>query len=381
MGTFKGKIPISIHPFFWIFAFLLGFFISQSLIGTFIWVGIIFISVLFHEMGHALTSIIFKQKPKIQLVALGGMTSYEGKNLNYLKQFLIVLNGPVFGIILFLIASALLYFNFFTNQIVVAALKNIQMVNLFWSLVNLLPILPMDGGQLLRIFLESIFKERGFKMSLLVGFVFAFILALAGFAFRYYLFGAIFFLFAFQSFDMYRKTKNISKKDRDPDLVNLLNQAEIYYQQKNYEKAKETFSKITNKTNKGMLFITATHYLAIIEYHQKNYKKAYELLLLIENDVSDDTIYILHKLAFENKNYKLVAKLSSKCFSLHPTKDVALNNARSFAMLNEAKPAGGWLINAKEFNSLDIKNIIEEKFFEKVKENNEFKKFFEKYFF
>jgi Zn-dependent protease len=372
------KIPISIHPFFWVFAVLFGFFISKSLLGTFIWVGIIFISVLFHELGHALTSIIFKQKPKIQLIALGGMTSYEGKNLNYLKQFLIVLNGPIFGIILFLIASAILYLNVFTNQIAIATLKNIQMVNLFWSIVNLLPILPMDGGQLLRIVLESIFKERGFKISLFIGFVFAFILALAGFAFRYYLFGAIFFLFAFQSFDMYRKSKNISKKDRNPDLINLLNQAEKFYAEKDFDKSKELFSKIIKQTHKGMLFIRATHYLALIEYHQKNFKKAYDLLLSIENDISDDAVYILHKLAFDNKNYKLVKKLSSKCFSLHPSKDVALNNARSFASLNEAKAAGGWLMNAKEFGSLDIKKTVEEKYFENVKNNQEFQNFLEK---
>ncbi|NGX56344.1 MAG: Stage IV sporulation protein FB [Candidatus Anoxychlamydiales bacterium] len=378
MITIPGRIPITIHPFFWIFSFLIGFLISQSILGTLIWVGIIFLSVIVHEMGHALTAIIFKQNPKIQLVALGGMTSYQGKNLKYYKQFIITLNGPIFGFLLYLLATVILYSNFFTNPIILASIKNLQIVNLFWSIINLLPILPMDGGQLLRIFLESIFGIKGFKISLLVGFVFAFILALLGFAFRFYLIGAIFFLFAFQSFDMFRKTKKISKTDRNQDLANALNQAEIFFQNKNYEKAKELFLTISKKTKSGMIHIAAMQYLGMIEYQSKNFKKAYEYLLDIEDDIQDNAIYILHKLAFENENYKLVEKLSSKCYNLHPTQEVALNNARSFAVLNLAKPAAGWLLTAKQFGNLDIEKTKNEKYFEKVKDQKTFRDFLPK---
>src|SRR3990172_11407041 len=99
------KVTISISPIFWIFAALLGYFMSKSVLGTFIWVIVIFVSVLFHEFGHAILAILFKQTPRIQLIALGGVTSYPGKNLKYYQQFLIVLFGPLFGFILFIVAS------------------------------------------------------------------------------------------------------------------------------------------------------------------------------------------------------------------------------------------------------------------------------------
>ena len=43
-----------------------------------IWVFVIFISILVHEFGHALTACYFGQKPRIELVAFGGLT-YPGK--------------------------------------------------------------------------------------------------------------------------------------------------------------------------------------------------------------------------------------------------------------------------------------------------------------
>ncbi|MBI3236126.1 MAG: M50 family metallopeptidase, partial [Chlamydiales bacterium] len=100
MITIPGKIPILIHPTFWLFAAIIGFMNSQSFIGTLIWVGIIFISVLFHEFGHALMACLFGKKPRIELVALGGLTYHSGEGLSLGKQFLIVLNGPLFGLIL-----------------------------------------------------------------------------------------------------------------------------------------------------------------------------------------------------------------------------------------------------------------------------------------
>jgi len=125
------KVTISISPIFWIFAALLGYFMSKSVLGTFIWVIVIFVSVLFHEFGHAILAVLFKQTPRIQLIALGGVTSYPGKNLKYYQQFLIVLFGPLFGFVLFLVASLLLKSDFFTNKVILYFLL-ISLTSLFY---------------------------------------------------------------------------------------------------------------------------------------------------------------------------------------------------------------------------------------------------------
>src|SRR3989344_6678184 len=76
MIVIPGRIPVAIHPFFWLIAGLIGWMNSHTLFGMLAWIGIILVSVLVHEFGHALTAVFFKQKTKIQLVALGGLPSF-----------------------------------------------------------------------------------------------------------------------------------------------------------------------------------------------------------------------------------------------------------------------------------------------------------------
>ena len=374
----NSKIPIHIHPFFWIFAALIGFLMSQSIFGTLIWIVIIFISVIVHELGHALMALVFKQSPTIELIAMGGLTSYKGKKLKYYQQFLIVFNGPLFGILLFLLATLILWLNFFTNPTLVGSIKIIQVVNLFWSVVNLLPVLPMDGGQLLRIVLEAIFGIKGFKISLLIGFIIAAGIALFSFAMRYYLLGALFFLFAFQSFEMFRKSKNITTSDRDDTLADEFSKAQTLLHEGKKNEAKNILEDLRDKTKKGLIFTQATQLLAFLYYEQKDNKKAYEYLLSVKDKLPENAICLMHKLAFEENNFAVVKELSSSCYKLAPTEEVALINARAFAILGEAKPSGGWLKTAKGFNKIDITKILDEKYFEKVKEDPTFKKFFSK---
>lgn len=131
MIVIPGRIPIAIHPLFWIFAAFIGWFYTQTFIGVLIWVGIIFFSVLIHEFGHALTAVVFKQKTQIQLVALGGLTSYEGPKLRFWQQFLIAFNGPLFGFFLFLFTTLLLQMDLSTSPTIFKILKSAQIANLF----------------------------------------------------------------------------------------------------------------------------------------------------------------------------------------------------------------------------------------------------------
>ncbi|MCE2982169.1 MAG: M50 family metallopeptidase, partial [Parachlamydia sp.] len=92
-----GKIPIRIFPFFWLLIVMIGWLNTQSIPETAIWAAVIFISVLIHEFGHALTAVAFGQEAEISLVGLGGLTKREGPTLAKWKDFIIVLNGPLAG--------------------------------------------------------------------------------------------------------------------------------------------------------------------------------------------------------------------------------------------------------------------------------------------
>ncbi len=371
-------IPIRIQPFFWLVAALIGWFGSRTLVGTLIWVAIILVSVLVHELGHALAAKAFGLSPRIDLVAIGGVTTYEIKNLKYYKQFLITLSGPVFGFLLFVLASVLLYFKVFTNPLAITVTATIQMINLFWTIVNLVPVLPLDGGQLLRIALEGFFGVKGFKLSLFIGMTISLLISLFFFLIGYFLVGAIFFLFAFQSFDAWKKSKNISSEDREINLSEEFQKGETAYLSGDLKSARDIFKDLREKSHKGMIFSSATHYLALMEYEQGNKHESYELLLSVKEHLSEEALCLLQRLAFDEKNYHLVVELSSTCFQLTQNQEVALINARAFASINEPKPAGGWLQTALKYGNLDVEKILNENFFDKVKNDPKFLSFFKK---
>lgn len=377
MIVIPGKIPILIHPFFWFLAGLIGLLYGGFSVLAFIWVFIVFISVLFHEYGHALTAKFFGQHPQISLVALGGLTTYEGKGLNFFKQFIIVLNGPIFGVLLCGFSYFILSTEYFTNQFIVYFLSAMWVVNLFWSVANLVPVLPLDGGQLLRIALEGIFGTKGFRAAILLSMLIAVGIAIFALVFyRQLIFIAIiFFLFAFQNFEMYRHTRFITTSDRDDQSRQEIMLAEKSLEEGNKKEAKEHLRKIREKSSGGLIYNAASQYLALLEFEEGNKKEAYELLLSVKDKLQGDALLLLHELSYEFENYQLVSEISQKCFQLYPCQKVALTNARAFALLKQPKHAGGWLQTAREFGHLDLAKILEESVFQEIKQDQNFRQF------
>ena len=375
MIVFPGRIPIAIHPLFWLFAALIGWMNGGSLLGMFIWIGIIFFSVLIHEFGHALTALVFKHKANIQLVALGGLTSFEGPKLKFWQQFLITLNGPVFGFMIFVGATLLLKFDWTSWPVVHLILKWTQIANLFWAVVNLLPVMPLDGGQLLRIVLEAFFGIKGFRASLLAGAVIATLISFYFFLVQAFLIGAFFFLFAFQSFDMWRKSRRATLDDREEDNKHLLVQAESALQLGERAQARKLLEEVLSKSSKGLLGIAAAQYLAFLDMKEGRHREAYDLLLPIREEIADESLCLLHQLAAEFKNYPVVAELSADCFQTAPSQEMALRNARAFAFLKQPKHAGGWLQTAWQEGNFDLETVLKEEVFASIKDLPEFREF------
>jgi Zn-dependent protease len=375
MLRFHGRIPVTIHPFFWLTAALIGWLSSGTLWGTIVWIGIILVSILIHEMGHASMAILFKKNPVIELVPMGGVTIYDAGGLKFYQQFLITFFGPLFGFLLFLICYVIVYAGIVTTPSGVYLFQLFYQVNFFWTIINLLPVIPLDGGQLLRIVLEAIFGVRGFRISIIVGIIISFVISLVFFALQMYFLGVIFFLFTFQSFDVLKKSKYIASSDRSTRFAELLKEGEIALQEGRKEEAKKIFEKVREKTKKGILYGLSTNYLAMMDYEAGEKHKAYELLLSVKEQLPEEASGFLQKLAFEEENFDLVVELASMAFQVEPTTEVAIRNARAFAMLHQSKPAGGWLKRAIESGPIDVDTILTEKWFIKVKDDPEFLQF------
>lgn len=376
MFYLPGRIPVRISGGFWLVAAFIGFMQSQQIIGIMMWVIIILVSVLFHEMGHAYIAKLFNQKPSIALVPFGGATTFQGKTVSLGKQFLIVLNGPLFGFLLFFMIFMLRKSGLVANPFLQQFFYSMESVNLIWSAINLFPVLPMDGGQLLRIAFEGAFGVKGLRASVLVSTILAGLAAFASFAVREYFLGSILFFFAFQSLDMWIKSKNITSKDRDRKLAALLEDGEHCMRDHDLPQAEKIFQSLRSTTKKGILYIAATQYLAFIEKEKGEPHLAYELLLAIKGDITPDAVFLLQELAFLEGNYPLVTDLAVKAFEQHPSQLVALRNARAFGFLEMAKSAGGWLQTALEYGLVDKAEILSEEAFSKVRHHVDFLEFF-----
>jgi len=238
--------------------------------------------------------------------------------------------------------------------------------------------LPLDGGQLLRIPLEAAFGIKGFKLTLLIGALVALAISLVFFVLRGFLVGAIFFLFAFQSFLAWKKAKFLSSPDRKEENTGKLQEAEKLLQEGKMKEAQDLFLQIRKTTKRGIIFAAATHYLSQIDFKEGKTHEAYELLLSVKDQLTEDALCFLQKLAFEEANYALVVDLSSQCYQRYPSQEIALRNAKAFASLKQPQPAGGWLRSAIQFGQLDLAKVIEEDFFDPVRNDPEFQEFFEK---
>lgn len=370
-----GRIPVTIHFLFWIMAGVIGWIASQSFLGTLIWIGIVFFSVLFHEFGHALTATAFGQKARIQLIVLGGLTSYEGPAMKFWQQFLIVLNGPLASLLICAVATLLLTFNVFQSDLAKGILLATQWANLFWSVINLLPVLPLDGGQLLRIALEGIFGIRGFKASLFIGGAIATLLGLGFFLLGSFLAGALFLLFAYQSFDGWRRMKHATKLDRDEGARRLLEEGEKALQEGRIGDAKSCFEELRKIGREGVLYAASSEYLAYLEAQEGKKQQAFDLLSPVKEDLTEEGLCLLHQLASDLQQDQWVADLSTLCYQKMQTQEVALKNARAFARLHQAKLAGGWLTTAWQHGGLDLQALLNEESFQSLKNDPEFRYF------
>lgn len=368
----QAKIPVRISPMFWVTAAIIGWINSWSLIGTIAWIAIIFVSILVHEYGHALTARFFGQFPRIELVAFGGLTYPEGPPLRLWKEFIVVLNGPVFGFFLYLFGAGLLKFGAVQASPLLPYIKIFTFVNLFWTVVNLLPVLPLDGGQLMRIVLESFLGVKGLKGAMIASMVFSLLFAVSALVLGWYLIGAIFFLFAFQNIQSWKLTRSVSTADQEPDNQKELMKAEEALIRGNDEEAAGILQHLRESSKQGILFITATQYLSRIMFQKGNYKETYELLMSIREHLSDEFLVLLHFVAFETADFKLVSELSATCYQKDPSLETALRNAIACASLQHTTAVIGWLEAAVRSGLENVKQLTEEKAFDKIRNDPEF---------
>ncbi len=148
-----GPIPVTIHLSFLIVLVFLGIDLGQPvLIATWVATGVA--SILLHELGHAVAAVLAGYEPTVDLAGMGGVTSYTAdRDRGRLWAVTITAAGPVVQLVAGLAVLPLLPDGFglsLSGGLVGFALSAWVYVSVLWGGLNLVPILPLDGGQLFR---------------------------------------------------------------------------------------------------------------------------------------------------------------------------------------------------------------------------------------
>ncbi len=138
---------------------------EQSLMAVFNGVTFIltvFLCVVLHEFGHALTARRYGIKTRdIILLPIGGVARLERLPTNPLQELWVALAGPavnvVISVLLFIWLNLFASFEPLQKLTVTTGpfLERIMAVNLFLVGFNMIPAFPMDGGRVLRAILAT----------------------------------------------------------------------------------------------------------------------------------------------------------------------------------------------------------------------------------
>ena len=179
---------------------------EQGWPGLVVWVVVVFQGILMHELGHALVGRAFGREPRVELIALGGLTWWEqSEALTPGRSIAVSFAGPAVGIFIGLLALIGLDSRVAEEgSLTRYALSSLVYVNLGWGLLNLLPVMPLDGGNIVAAALEWISPKRGRLMACYVSFAVIGVLFAATVYFQQYPATILLVLLGFSTFQALR---------------------------------------------------------------------------------------------------------------------------------------------------------------------------------
>lgn len=193
-------VPVRVHPFFWLVMLLLGqSAFRQGPIYLVIWVLCAFVSILIHEFGHVFMGMVFGARGHIVLYSFGGLAIGSNRLARPYERIAVSLAGPfaqfaflavLFGLLFVRDSQDIAYLSLvglelglpfrnpehllrlremmLTRPIEFAVISELILINVYWPLLNLLPIWPLDGGQVTREVCDIVNRGRGLSVSLMI---------------------------------------------------------------------------------------------------------------------------------------------------------------------------------------------------------------------
>ncbi len=218
-----GKVPVRVAASFFVVTAVLGMS-GGGVLNAITWVPVVFFSVLLHELGHASMGLAFGLEPRIELHLMGGTTSWAGqRKLSAAQRIAISLAGPGAGFV----AAAIVFWGFGHRAFPPTPwgdtlYLSLLLVNFGWGLANLLPMLPLDGGNVMAQVLNVLTKGRGERPARVVSLVVAALTLLLAMRFQQWWITLLGLSFLSSN---WRGLKDVAAREHDAPMQDALKRA------------------------------------------------------------------------------------------------------------------------------------------------------------
>jgi stage IV sporulation protein FB len=224
-------IPVRVSPWFWLGSAIFGYGMTEGdPRQLFLWEIAVFISILVHEMGHAVVIRHFGESPRVVLMLMGGLAIGGGRRGSG-EQIAISAAGPIAQILLAVLTIALVrasghsypwpipfwpadWYDLNSMHLDALPFEGLKVFVLYlvwpsivWAVINLAPVFPLDGGQIARAVMAHWNMRDGVRQSLLVSAIAGAAIAVYGFKQEQPYMGMMFAALAFDSFQTYQGTR------------------------------------------------------------------------------------------------------------------------------------------------------------------------------
>jgi stage IV sporulation protein FB len=166
-------VPVRVHPMFWLISAFLGWDLMNRENGLrllLLWIICVFVSILLHELGHVVVGRLFGSRGHIVLYSFGGLAIGSKALASRWQRIAVSLAGPLVQLLLFGILRAIVFWDIEDilrgPEPIRRAVGFLLEINLYWALLNLLPVWPLDGGQVSREVFEWLMPSNGVRACL-----------------------------------------------------------------------------------------------------------------------------------------------------------------------------------------------------------------------
>ena len=141
-----------------------------------------------------------------------------------------------------------------------------------------LPVYPLDGGQLMKVILESMIGHRALRVSALISVFIAIGISILAFMSQSMLLGIVFSMLGFEAWQLFKSSEMLTEQDHDQGYQERFDLSKKHYEQGEIDLAIENLKSLRKDLSRGSVYLMSSELLAHIYYEQGEKAACLEIL-------------------------------------------------------------------------------------------------------